>query len=279
MRKGFETGFEQIVSETPERLNSAEMRKKLKDPLFLPSFEELSEQLERIPWSGPEWEAWYKLCKDEKRPIYEFWTKEYIDALGSYLAERIEELRGTEENPVIILEAGAGNGRLSHFLEEQIEKRSKGKGRIIATDSGAWDDIEQSFPVERLAAKEAAEKYKPRIVITSWMPFHLDYTSDIRKQRSVEEYLLIGEADGECCGDPWETWGRPDAFDDEEWERQRNQIPAYKRDGFEQEDLEQLSMLQLSRMNVLESKSTTSTVSFRKKSGFMERNLLSSKSR
>ena len=34
-----------------------------------------------------------------------------------------------------------------------------------------------------------------------------DWTDEIRKCESVEEYILIGEADGGCCGDAWRTWG------------------------------------------------------------------------
>ena len=51
------------------------------------------------------------------------------------------------------------------------------------------------------------KKHSPDIVIFSWMPYQEDSSKDIRKFDSVQEYILIGETDGGCCGDEWETWG------------------------------------------------------------------------
>lgn len=55
--------------------------------------------------------------------------------------------------------------------------------------------------------KEALKKYKPDIVISSWMPYTEDWTKDFRTFSSVKEYILIGEPDNGCCGHPWKMWG------------------------------------------------------------------------
>jgi hypothetical protein len=39
------------------------------------------------------------------------------------------------------------------------------------------------------------------------MPPKKDWTKNFRAVDSVEEYILIGEKDSNCCGDHWLTWG------------------------------------------------------------------------
>lgn len=254
--------------EQERELTAEEMRKKLRDPYFLPSFKELARHLTAFRGYSRhdigEWQKWNDLVSDKEHPIFEFWTKEYIHALSTYLAQRVEALGGTEENPTVILEVGAGDGRLTHFLQEKMNELMPGKVKIIATDSSDWK-IPLAFPVEKMSHNEALEKYKPKIVISSWMPYQYDWTADFRAAESVDEYILIGEADGGCCGDEWLTWGQKWTFDEEERERRENQLPPYEQDGFEKVYQDDLSDLQLSRIDVFEGKSTTRTVSFRRK--------------
>jgi hypothetical protein len=249
-------------------LTPAEMREKLHDPSFLPSYEALSKHFEKFGgfshYDDPEWKQWHDLAFGKENPIFEIWTKEYIHAFGSYLAQRVEELGGTEENPTVILEVGAGNGRLTHFLQEKMNELIPGKVKVVASDSGDWK-IPPTFPVENISHNEAFAKHKPKIVIFSWMPYQYDCTSDFRAAESVDEYILIGEADGGCCGDEWQTWGQNWTFDEEERERRENQPAPYEADGFEKVYQNDLSDLQLSRINISEGKSSTSTVSFKKK--------------
>ena len=245
---------------TPE-----EMREKLRDPSFLPFYSQLSQHFENVGGNGfdPEWKKWRDFCWNNEH-IFEIWTKEYIHAFVSYLAKRVEELGGTKEFPTVILEVGAGNGRLTHFLSEKLNELIPGKVKIIASDSGGWG-ISPTFPVENIPHNEALVKHKPKIVIFSWMPYEYDCTDDFRSTKSIDEYILIGETDGGCCGDGWKTWGSSWSFNEEEKKQRENQLPPYKADGFERVDHDELRDLQLSRINIQDGDSTTKTVSFKRK--------------
>lgn len=138
------------------------------------------------------------------------------------------------------------------------------KVKVIPTDSGA-SNIAPDFPVEVIPHHEALDKYKPRVVIFSWMPAGEDFTADFRSVPSVDEYILIGEPDGGVSGDEWETWGIPDVWDEEDEEYYKNKPAPYEADGFEIEHLDDLSALQLSSLNVREGSTRTQTVSFRRR--------------
>lgn len=45
------------------------------------------------------------------------------------------------------------------------------------------------------------------MVLCCWQPLATDFTRAIRATPSVQEYLLIGEADSDICGDVELTWG------------------------------------------------------------------------
>jgi len=137
------------------------------------------------------------------------------------MAEMLKDYR-------VVVEVGAGNGRLSHFLRERLPECN-----IIATDNGSWE-IEPLYPVEQIDVAEALEKYKPEIVISCWMPYTHDWTPMFRASDGLIGYILIGETDGGCCGSD-KTWG----FCEEK--------PEYEEDGFERIDLIELSRLQICR--------------------------------
>lgn len=248
------------------------MRDKLRnDPFFMPTFEELKKHLGRfrryLPKDDPEWQEelrkWIDLVEDRTHPIYEIWTKEYINAFGNYLAKRVEELGGTEERPIVILEVGAGNGKLTHFLQEKMDELMPKRVKIVASDSGDWK-IPSVFPVDNISHSEALQKYQPAIVIFSWMPWRYDCTADFRAAKSVDEYILIGEASG-CCGDEWLTWGDVWVLGEEEYEKHKNELPPFEADGFESIWHEDLEKLQFSRIDITEGNSTSTTTSFRRK--------------
>ncbi len=250
-----------------DELTLEEMCEKLHDPAYLPSHAVLSKHLENFKgFEGiehPLWNKWNDLACNDENPIFEIWTEEYINALADYLAERVQELGGTEENPVVILEVGAGNGRLTHFLKEKIHQTASQKVKVIASDSGLRE-IAQNFPVENLSHTDALAVHRPRIVIFSWMPSGEDYTADFRSIPEVDEYILIGETDGGCSGND-ETWGRSTEFYADDGEVMERELPAYEVDGFEKIRKEVLSDLQLSRADIVEGKRTTATVSFKRK--------------
>ena len=70
-----------------------------------------------------------------------------------------------------------------------------------------------------LPAEEALEQFQPHIVLVSWMPLGMDFTTSIRATASVLEYILIGEADSGICGHPRLTWGIADSDDGSEGAR------------------------------------------------------------
>lgn len=228
---------------------------KLKDPNFLPTREDI-----RLAFLG---QNDRRINFFAKTGSYELLNKEFIEALGSYLIRRLENYITTEELPVTILEAGAGDGRLSHFLQQELDKKLSGKVKVVATDSGEWQIAQKTaFQVDKLDYKEALKKYNPKIVLCSWMPPYYDFSADFRATESVDEYILIGETDEGCCGRHWETWG----YAGEEWQsaedlesleipkeviKDRTIDPPYVADGFDREFLDEVSKQQFCKSDDL----------------------------
>lgn len=247
----------EVSPQQPEReLTPDELRERLRDPNFLPTHEQITKAFTN-------WDQWYQFCRDKENPVFEFFNEEYLNAFADYFVDKIQEHGASEERPLVILEIGAGNGRLSHFLRQKLEERAPGQIKVIATDSGEWS-LKSNFPVEQLKHDEAMEKYSPDIVVFSWMPYKEDSSKDIRKFDSVQEYILIGETDGGCCGDKWETWGRQSWSWDED-EKEGKKIPPYEADGFEREYLADLSDLQICRADEPGNYDHSGTVSFKRK--------------
>ena len=186
----------------------------LNDPHFLPSLKEV----EQFFGPGSKGNAAFQtFCKAHR--IYEYPTKEYVNALSDYLADRIRYFAFSEPTPIPILEVCAGDGRLKYFLKQALQQKIPGLFSYTASDSGEWN-IGNLSPVELLDHETALEEIQPTIVLCSWMPNNQDLTQDFRDCESVREYILIGNSLE--CGHPWLTWG----------EKSHN-IPPYKRDGFE----------------------------------------------
>lgn len=270
-------------SECEKGIIAQHAMERLADPSYLPSHTDVEEAFS----TGKDyWERSYNFhafCNDPEHTIYEFVNAEFVQAFGTYLASRAEDMGATEERPVRILEIGAGDGKLTHFLQQQLDQASPGLVQVVATDSGEWD-LPTAYPVEKMDHKTALQKFQPDIVFISWMPVDVDLTDDIRECPSVAEYLLIGEAEGGCCGDRWLTWGvgwdlRPgewDFQDDEgrqdteayneameKWEEEYGTTP-FEKDGFIRGDLAEISETQICRSDSPGSYSHSSTVSFRK---------------
>ena len=219
---------------------------------FLPAREEILEVLGNQKESSmKEWSR----VRSEKL-IYDIWTKEYIEKISGYITERANELGGTKENPVVILEAGAGNGKLTYNLRKQLDELSVDNVSVVACDTGEFGIKQDDSVVETMSHKEAIEKYKPNIIIFSWMPPGYDCTDDFREAESVDEYILIGETNYGCCGDQWKTWG----FDPM---RENNAVPPHEEDGFTRTHLKNLSRWQVAHFDMPFSlRGFTSTESF-----------------
>lgn len=213
---------------TPE-----ELREKFKDPRYLPTRDEVMRAFS-VDCS----KEWRDFIFDPENPTFEILTEEYINALADYIIERVQEYRTSPEKSFTILEIGAGNGRLSHFLQQKIEEKLPGQQiTIIATDSGEWN-INVPFPVEQLDAEQALTTYTPDMVLCSWMPLGIDFSEMIR-QKKTQEYILIG--DSEACGKMWETWGIPDE------DALKQEVPPYEADGYIIQHMRELRKLQISR--------------------------------
>ena len=196
----------------------------------------------------------------EEGGIYEFWTEEYVSGLADYLMDQCTEFNGE----TIIVDVGAGDGTLVHFLDKCMKERGgsrksnaitlkQGKKsntkkssrtsptpvpKLVATDDGSWN-IQQKANVEKLSVTEALQKYNPfdaatgkrnhqLIVICSWMPMGVDWTQLIR-DHGADEYILIGECDDGNCGHNWLTFGNPEFKDDiylEEDESKEMLVPS-----------------------------------------------------
>jgi hypothetical protein len=246
--------LEESQRQLERELTPVELREKLRDPNFLPTHEQITK-------SFNSWEEWNQFCFDKENPVFEFLNEEYLNAFADYFVGKIQEHGASEKKPLVILEIGAGNGRLSNFLQQKLEEKAPGQTKVVATDSGTWA-LNNDFPVEQLKHDEAMEKYKPGIVVFSWMPFEEDSSKGIRKVDSVQEYILIGEANGGCCGDGWETWGQSWSRDEDD--KDDEEIPPYEVDGFDKEFLSDLSGLQICRTDDPGRYCHSSTVSFKR---------------
>jgi len=196
---------------------SSEMLEKIKDPSFLPTHQDLEtcfgpqnkDEYEKLPKDVQHmlniaYRKYMSYSVVERSDVFDFLNVEFINAIGNYLKLRALELGATPNQPITILETGAGNGRLTHFLTEYFTKNASDLIKIFAVDSGE-SRYKSVFPVEKLDHKQGLEKYSPSIVIWSWMPKIKDFTDDFRACSSVQEYLLLGPT--VCCGLPWETYG------------------------------------------------------------------------
>jgi len=217
------------------------------NPNFLPTHAQIQEFFR----TEQQWRGFFS-----NKPIYEFLNEEYLDALAEYIESKISEYRTSQNTPSRILEVGAGNGRLSHFLRIKLEQRVPSQTQIFVTDSGEWN-LSADFPVEQIDHKQALEKYNPDIVIFSWMPNNIDCSKDFRAYPGVKEYILIGESDYGSCGDQWETWGNT-------WDYEDHDVTPYQEDGFERFNLPMLKRWQICRNDRHRWYRHSDTVSFRR---------------
>ena len=213
--------------------------------------------------------------------IYQLWTKEYIDGLCEHLHERVESYDGE----TVIVDVGAGDGLLGNLIRQKLNKKvrsevfhsSKMPGteikklkalpEVVSVDNGSWR-IKPKASVEPLAVDVAIKKYacdpsKQVIVLCSWMPTDIDWTTIFRAEK-VDEYILIGEYDDGNCGDNWETWGNHEFLPEnyQVLDLQTDKPCPFEKDGYKRQTLEKLRSYQFSRFDSADS-SNSATISFR----------------
>lgn len=153
-----------------------ELRGQVRAPTMNQEVEKRKSQLNYL--NKEQWyhQSWKKFCR--KNGIWQVYTKEFVDLL----AGKIHEL-----NSGRIIEICAGKGKLSYHLQKRdIE--------IIATDDYSWKDTCLSPKnVECLSAKEAIKKYKPNLVVASWIPNHLTIGFEILDDPEIDYFINIGE--------------------------------------------------------------------------------------
>lgn len=133
--------------------------------------------------------------------MYECFTQEYVTRLTDYLSERIDTLREVKQAPITVLDPCAGNGRLPYFLSEGLtELIGKGRAEIIAVDNGSSNFKARTdlpiYDVKTMDYKTAIQKYKPDIIIASWIPssddqMPRDWLDFFRQSKSIQEYIVI----------------------------------------------------------------------------------------
>lgn len=192
------------------------MRERLEDPSFPPSHAFVERVFMDVP--GPNGElmkdtlAFHRFCersredKNGKRIyVHEILTQEFLLALANHFSNVIEDaLNEDPTKPFVLLEVGAGDGRLSGFLRRILKARFGDHVFVVATDiksKGATPE----FRVENMDYETALDTFRPDAVLVSWMP-RQDWTKEFRNPaRNIREYVLIGEPDAGVSGTE-DTW-------------------------------------------------------------------------
>ena len=187
---------------------------------------------------------WVHMFGNPFAGMCEVLTAEYVDGLARYLHNRLattladafhtSPADGNGNGNVTVLEVGAGSGRLTHHLRQRVRAllppALAARVRFVATDVRGNTAVAGRLPVGRASYQAALTRYRPAIVLASWMSKDEDWTPAFRAAASVREYILIGERDYGVSGTAAGTWGAAPAAD-----------------GFVRLDLERLSLLQVCR--------------------------------
>jgi len=210
--------LEQFNSEKGPANKFKELKLKIEsNPLYLPNYNELKEAFSLSDYSDvgkydmEMAQSYLFIGSDLENVPFEIWTKEYVEQLGYYTAERFKTLKEKDSNiSSIVLEVGARDGRLSYFLNNFKSKMNSFKDiNFVAADNPEkykkyWNVL-SNIPLEKTDYKDAIEKFKPALVICSWMPKNEDWTEFFRTKSFIKEYILIGDVNK--YGDFEKTWG------------------------------------------------------------------------
>jgi len=199
----FDTGSF-IPEEAPENKEPSDIH----DSMYLPSLEELDDFIASVKDDSDKLEF-------NGRLEHQLLSKEYIRSLGAYYVDRISQLlEGQEE--LKIMELGAGSGRLTHFLSNEIlsnlSESQKNRVHFVATDKSPVAD--SLFPVEKMTVKDVMVREEPDMVLLSWPSYnwmrYFDESGD-----GIKDIMLIGipmSCEGPYSGSTSE-WGDIEGYE------------------------------------------------------------------
>ncbi len=143
-------------------MEKSEYLKKLEDPTYLPSREEVFQQCRE--WLCHVFMDHYERSKGKIE--HEFVTQELVQWLMNHLENYLDQER------VSLLEVCAGNGRLAYHMQKSLQEKYWDKFSYHAVDN--WDqNRENKLPiVENIDNDQWLEKYNPDIILCSRLPLH-----------------------------------------------------------------------------------------------------------
>ncbi|MCX6740379.1 MAG: class I SAM-dependent methyltransferase [Candidatus Parcubacteria bacterium] len=144
----------------------ADLRRKFRNRKYLPSYAEAS----RIPFKQRE-------AYQEKMFDYEIWNREYIKALARVIGKKKQ----------IVLEVGAGTGRLSYFLQKKLPQ-----SKFYSTDVSLKNKV-SGISLIKMSMKQALQKFKPDVLICSW-PDEF-FWQEIKYNQRANKIILIGDSE------------------------------------------------------------------------------------
>lgn len=209
--------------------------------------------------------AFWRAC--EARRIFEIYSADLIHGMLEYLERRAVELRACGKcdphDPIVVLEIGAGDGLFTRALRQN--QRVSSLLVFKASDINPPRNAPRENMVERMDARRALQRHKPTFVLCVWMPSGVDFSEDVRRCRSCQEYTLLGVRDSSVCGDAWATWGKAAQELIEDYGLPEDAKPPYEEAGWHQKPLPLLSQMTLCRFDTNSSRGGCSQVaSFRR---------------
>jgi hypothetical protein len=193
--------------------------------------------------------------------FYEYPTTELIDGICDHLAPRIPDYTGVDET-ARILDIAAGTGVIGYWIDKGLSRRGIDVQTALVDDfSWNWPRTQYSIAQE-MDGLSALTRFKPHVVLGCWLPSEqdIDWTRNFRALPSVQEYVLVGEAERHGAASAWGI-----EYDSTSWQRTRLQEAQFQIDGFMREDMTALYGLQRC-YNISNNANPTlsSTVSFRR---------------
>ena len=183
------------------------------DPMYLPSVLDLSE----LNWRQKD----DFMAHNPLGTSFQILNKEYVASLSVKLIDIIDWIN---QSTIKILEVWAWNGRLTHFLRQKcLKKWFDGDMDFLSTDDYSWfwywnPEINMHenncLNVEQINTENSIKKYNPDIIISSWMPNGIDWTTHFRGNENTKWYVLIWYPEQCWTRESWEEidWFKREIF-------------------------------------------------------------------